>query len=433
MRRRSDWFALVCLIALLGAAACGGNEDDNEENGEQEQRPPLEYQEERLGVMVHHGEMGNLAAQGDDGKAVLDKAAAAFDHVFLHLQIYDEHAREFGEWDWAARPAGGGDYRGPGHFVTRPDDAKLLPRATDLFDEVEQAARNKFDGKGVVIDVWRERDDWYVRWDGKLDNERNRRGEGPYGFYRSDMVESLVRQIREMATEHKPDYIVIGSDMERLLGTEDGEGLAPDGYSNFKTFYREAVGAIKQVSPDTKVGAGINWDRFARYVAPKYSDDAEMGEAPDDATLEVAFAAVVAPLVKVGDIVALKSYRSDEGDASYYGLLAELEKRFDITKPVVWYSVGSPATATSSRSQRLYAEKFREWNAGVNVELVTWRALAHIDGADAANQDVQGRCKKRIEEEDLSMPKSRCFDGLFTTLLEEKEVFNVFEQAGNSQ
>lgn len=437
MHRRSTWF----LAASLLLVACGGSDGSGSDT-------PLEYDSAKLGVGIHHGDADPIALRDSGGNDALDQVPQTFSHAFLHVQAYDAHSWEFGSWERHPTPDEGEDpnFHRNTWYRDNPDQAKVGPRSADLARAVENAFPDDgFDSIGIVVDPWRTRADWYVRWDGKLDSDVNLTG-GPdevdYGFFRADpdddgdMVDNLVEQIAVAAENQTPEYLVVGRNMERLLGTEEGPGIAPDDFSNFRQFYGRVVQRVSEVSPDTKVGAGFNWDRFARSVAPQYGEG-KVGSVPPDATLEAAFRAVILPFVRRGDIVALESYRTPEGDASYYDFLGTLGDRFDIGgAPVVWYSIGSPVGPDSNTlQQEKYAEAFRQWNAGVDPEVVAWEALTEIDGARGANQEVVGRCDalRSSEQFGWNMPVERCFDGALDATYGAKEVFTYFrEQIGNS-
>lgn len=430
MRRDRVFATILSLAVSLACIGCSGTDgDDNDKNNKDKQKDqtPLELSKEMLGVGFHHGEAGALQEGGSPGKDVIDSVSKNFSTAFLHVQTYDEHAWKFGEWTNHPHPnASSSDYRGLTFFKKNPGKGRFKPRVADLAEEVSGAFGKKaFANFGIVLDFWRMRQDWYVRWDGNLEEDENLYGEGSYGFFRKSMTDSLITQIREAAAEHKPAYMVIGTDMGRLLAREDKPGLAPDDFSNFKQFYRAATAEIGKASRQTKVGAGFNWDHFARYVAPQYGPE-KKGEVPSDETLALAFERAILPFAEVGGVIALASYRSAEGEAGYYEFLATLDDRFDLEETeLIWYSIGSPVTSsTSYRPQNTYLEKFIEWNKGVEPEIVAWRSLLNIDGADRANQMIGGRCKQLIDNKKFQLDKHHCFDGLYTTLLQSKDVYD---------
>ena len=411
---------LVCLLLLSAAGpACSGS--DGEDDEPSDPTTPLELSSDNLGVGFHHGEAGVLPDR--DQQAIVDTAKSTFSHAFLHVQAYDEHSWEFGEWEvYPPQNRQGSDYRDFDAFKTNQRLGRLEPRSADLVDEVQGTfGEQGFEQTGLVIDFWRMRGDWYVRWNGKLDEMVNLYGEGDYGFFRSEMVNALLDDIEAVAEDEQLDYIIIGTEMERLLATDEGEGIAPDDFSNFKRFYRKAAARIQSVAPKTKVGSGFNWDRFARRVAPAYGE-VEEGEIPGDATLARAFETVILPFVEAGDILALKSYRKPEGEAGYYSFLASRNRRFDLGgTPLIWYSIGSPVdNASADRKQRTYLKEFVAWNKGLEPEIVAWNSLLNIDRTDGADKK---NCEKMVESKKFQLDEQHCYDGLVDTLFERKDVY----------
>lgn len=421
----------LCLI--FAVAACGETDgDDGSDDTESDQ--PLNLAETTFGVTFHHGEAGVLEEGEDLDQDVIDGALETSGAAFLHVQSYDEHTWQFGDWEVHPPDDGGdSDYRRAGTFQGDPDLARFENRVGDLVDEVEgtfgEFGNDGFDELGVIFDVWRMRGDWYVRWDGNLDNEANRIGEGAYGFYRADMTGDLVSQLATAADEHAPKYLVVGTDMGRLLGREGEGGLAPDEFSNFRQFYTKVVEEVRGDNPSTRVGVGFDWDRFARHIAPAFGEGS-MGEVPPRETLRRAFRAVIYPLAQSGQLLALKSYRLPSEDAEHYEFLADLDEMFEMENiSIIWYSVGSPVEkSVSYRQQRTYLKNFIEWNKGIEPDLVVWRSLLNIDGADLGDQGIGGRCKAMVEEEYFQLDKRHCFDGLFDSGFRPKEVFELLEQ-----
>ena len=418
----------VAFALTLGAIGCGESADDDkdDDNGEQTELEPLALTSDKLGVGFHHGEAGIL-----EGNDLVDATTSTFSTAFVDVQVYDEHTWKFGEWEYYPPPNEmRKDYRTQSVFRDDPTNGKFAARAADLIEEVRGVFGDDGFGRvGVILDFWRSRGDWYVRWDGQLDDEANYIGEGAYGFYRDEMAEDVVSQLRTVASEQKPEYLVVGDGMGRLLAREGKPGLATDEFANFRRFYARAVSEVKKVSSSTRLGVGFDWDHFVRYVAPKYGP-VDKGEIPEEETLERAFRAVLLPFARSGGMLALKSYRSDDGEAGYYEFLATLDERFEDFEDVeiVWYSIGSPVeSSTTYTPQKNYFEAFVEWNAGVDPAVVAWRTLLNIDGVDQSDQSIGGRCKQLVEEERFQMPKRHCFDGLADTLFQKKGVFEAIE------
>jgi len=414
----------VAAAVVLGAFGCGNVDEDNGEDGPRELEP-LELTRDQLGVGFHHGEAGIL-----EGEDLVGETTSTFSTAFVHVQLYDEHTWEFGEWQSYSVPDSERDeYRTPSRFRDDPSQGKFAPRTSDLVEEVRGTFGGDFDRLGVVLDVWRMRKDWYVRWDGNIEDEVNWKGEGSYGFYRDEMVDDVVSQLKTVASDFQPEYLVVGDGMGRLLAREDQPGLAVDEFANFRGVYSRALQEINEVADSTKVGVGFDWDHFVRHVAPRYGP-ADRGEVPEEATLERAFRAVLLPFARSGGMLALKSYRPDDGEAGYYEFLASLDRRFEGFDEidVVWYSIGSPVeSSTSYRPQRNYFESFVEWNKGVQPDVVAWRSLLNIEGADRGDQRIAGLCQQLIEQERFQMQTRHCFDGLATTLFQKKGVFEAIE------
>ncbi len=433
MKRRSVcWLGLSILLAAA-QVGCGGDSGASR-YPKLSKGSALHYQSARLAVQLHHGETVQLDPAASDG-GVLGAARGVFSHAFLHVGVYDQFAPTFGEYLYYP-PANGSGARGPSDFASNRAAGKFGARADDLYDEVNTAmGKGSFDdfaSYSVVLDFWKADGTWYVPWDGQLD-----RGQGSFGFYRDDMRQAVLDQIKKVAQDHKPRYFIVGSDMERLLGTDGGDPLSETDFSNFVTFFQQAVATIHDVSPQTKVGAGINWDNFYRNVAPRYAQDAGAASADtqdqptSNAALDTAFEAALLPLAEAGDIVALKSYTDPStAQVSAYQFLRRLGPLYGLHKPLVWYSIGSPvSSAAGYTQQRIYLESFAKWNAGLDPEMVAWRALLNIDGADLGGGSVGGRCRGLTgDSNDFHLPKTSCFDGLFSSVLQPKPAFDYLAQ-----
>ncbi len=302
-------------------------------------------------------------------------------------------------------------------------------RVGDLLAEIDLAIAHADAGEfaqvHVVVDFWRTRGDWFVQWGGALTEGSNTVGKGNYGFDTPLMVEELLDGLAKIAADHKPATMVIGHRIDRMIATEGGEGIAPEQFERFVEFYAKAAARVRQASPETRVGSGFHWDNVVSHVAEAYAD----GGPVDEAAIDRAFTAVLLPIARQSDIVALESYTSvAAANEQGYQYLRRLPARHGLKLPVVWYSVGSPVTSKVEYvQQRVYLERFRKWNAGVPVDLVSWRMLANFDGADTSDQVIRGRCAAIIAaDKQFLMAKSYCFDGLLTSL-QAKPVFDFID------
>jgi hypothetical protein len=431
--------SVILLFAI--AAACGGA-DDNDENSDPaperfpalEEAEPLDLQSVDRGTGVRHGMAVATAFFAGD---VYQEVTATVPNAFVYVQAYDEAAPTFGEYQVYPPPPEVMARSATDFIGMNADAGRFENRAPDIVSELETAtAEGGGDGwnsVGIVMDLWRLRRDWWVRWDGNLDDEANLKGKGPYGLNRSDMAEDLLDQI-ESAADQQPRYFIIGDEMGLLLKTDDGDGLSMAEFSNFMWFFQEAASRIKEQSPDTKVGVGFNWDRFVERIAPAYALESD---ARNLEVLDRAFQAVILPFLENGaDIVALKSYRApDDTEIEFpianltvkesYQFLRRLNALYEIDKPIVYYSVGSPVdTPVGYLRQQNYLEAFVDWNAGVEPEMVAWRSMLNFDGTDTADQQIAGRCLAfTTGDRDFEMPESACYDGLVDSVFSTKDPF----------
>lgn len=433
MDNSAKFWALILVGALLVAPGCG----DDDEPAEPERFPELsaaedlQYASEHLGVGFQHGATISLNPT-DQGTGVLQRVEGVIDHAFLHVNLYDIFAPVLGEYLYYTAGASV-EARGASHFHSNPGDARFVERAADLDAEVKAAverAGTQFSSFSVVLDLWKPDGSWYLPWDGKM-----ARPPESYGFFQTENRQDLLAQIEAVASEQKPRYFIVGSDMERLLVPGE-ESYSPAEFSNFLSFFQQAVDVIHSASPDTKVGAGINWERFAQEVAGQYLSeaDAELESNLEHAALDAGFQSALLPLLQAGDILALKSYiLPNDGELQDYQFLRRLPELYQVEKPLVWYSVGSPVTSTSSyNQQRFYLERFAEWNAGLDPEVIAWRALMNIDQTDVASGDVGGRCLGLTgPSNDFKVPRARCYDGLFSSTLQPKAVFSWLQSELN--
>lgn len=446
---------LLCSCAallLIGVGCSGGSDPDDGASMEVEEPdrfPELEPAEpldlkalqsaDKLGVGAHHGE---FRAAYELSPNTLGRARDIFSHTLYNVQSYDELTQQYGEYTYYS--VTGPDVESSVAYLQNKSKGKMGVRIKDLEAEINnalaQAGSSSFNERSVVIDFWRTNREWLVRWDGLLDQDANIVGVGPYGLARQEMKADLLASIEQIASDIKPEYMILGEDMEQLW--LKGESGKLDVYNAewfaFLLFYQEAVARIRSASPETRVGVGINWDVFVNQVSVEYGEMALAGSeeaadvVPSEELLDQAFRGILLPLAEWGDVLTLRSYRSADDDATwYYQFLRRLESLYGEDIPVVWYDIGTPTegSATAQR-QRNYIEAFKDWNAGVNVEALFWGRLYNIDGADGSNQTITGRCKSLVEDTDKNfmLRKERCFDGLFDTVFNAKPGLLAFEE-----
>lgn len=431
--------ALPLALMLSTSLACGSADDDETDVPEGKSYPelsaadPLDLQSVDLGAGVRHGEALGVAHFSSGSYT---RAVEVVPHAVAWVQAYDEAASTFGEYQAYAidelMPRTATAFIGSDANVRA---ARFQARAADIYEELDDAADTGgagFQSRSIVLDLFRLRGDWWVRWDGNLEDV-NLKGKGPYGLNRQDMYEDLLAQIEVVAEAQQPRYFIIGDEVERLLMDSEGPGLSEAEFSNFMSFYQEAVSRIHAKSPNTKVGAGINWDRFVGRVAPNYALDDDNSHTE---VLDRAFEAVVLPFAEIGDIVALQSYRDvDDTEIEFpvnnlpvkeaYQFLRRLPELYMLEAPIVFYAIGSPVDSpVAYLRQRNYLEAFVDWTAGLEPELVAWRYLANLDGTDTSNQEISKRCLSFTEPaRNFELPVTTCYDGLFTSVFSEKPAF----------
>lgn len=424
--------ALVGALMTCAFVGCG---EEAEEKPAPNKYPalaaaePLALAAAVRGVGVRHGELLAFSFNAPEGvKRAVTNASAG---PMLHIQAYDELTQEFGEYTYFQPPSSVQNIRRADAFLTQPELGRAAARTADLEREIDEAltraSATGWDERGVVFSFWRNRRDWFVRWDGLLGEQVNTVGKGTYGFGRRAMVDDLLGQLEQIARTTQPETMVVGDEVELLFASDAGGGLSPAEFSNFLSFYQQARARIKAASPNTRVGVGIHWDRFATRVARTFvtTEGAEV----DDAALDRAFTAIMLPILDQSDIIALRSYAAPGDEpAAYYQFLRRLPQLYGVELPVVWYAVGSPTdNAASELRQKNYIEDFAAWNAGVNVESVYWDRLINIEGANGANQQVGGRCEALIGmDKGFLVPRQRCFDGLFDSIFQPKSIAGEF-------
>ncbi len=416
---------LILAVAAAGMLfSCGNMAEESYDvrSGAQEGR--LDYTAVDIGVGIRSGD---LMAMANFNPGEYSAVTSGTPHGVLHVKSYDAAAQSFGEYITYPAPMDV-TARTPIDFSTNLRAGSFGNRVNDLYEETttwsSEAGAEDFASKTVVLDFWRWRKDWWVRWDGNLEAENNRVGQGPYGFNRQQLVEDLLDDVEQVASDHQPRYFIIGDEIERLLQTETTGGIAPAELSNFMAFFQQARERIRQASPNTKIGVGFRWERFANRVAPLYAAD----EGDDaEATLERAFEIVLMPFIERSDVVALSVYSEPGEDPANFAFLSRLEELFEVEKPVVYYEVGSPVTTVVDyQSQATFLEDFARWNSGVNVEFVAWRSLLNFDGTDTNDQMVRGRCAAFTgSERDFEIDLSNCYDGLYTSVFSSKPAFDV--------
>lgn len=447
-RALTPLMAMTCLLTAL--AACGGGADEDvveEKPVEPERLPDLEpadpldlkalSQGGSLGVAAHHGEFVAFAKNSPKN---LERARTIFPHVLYHVQSYDELTQQYGEYTYYNITDADADKASV--FLQDRSRGDVDARTDDLAAEVDKAFMSTtvdtFDTQSVVIDFWRTNREWLVRWDGLLDQQVNVEGIGPYGLARQDMRDDLLDRIEAIATTHKPAYMILGEDMEQLWLKDDSGtlGVYKSEWFAYLTFFQEAAARIKAASPNTRVGAGINWDVFVSSVTLEYGKlEAKQGEEAEgvvtEELLDRAYRGILLPLTEWGDVLTLRSYTSPDSEVGWsYQFLRRLPDLYGTDTPVVWYDIGSPTDGSSTaQRQRNYIDSFVEWNGGVNVEAVFWGRLINIDGANGANQTINGRCKSLVEDadKDFLLQRERCFDGVFDTIFTPKPGLFGFE------
>ena len=424
MTRRGMVVVAAGLIVAL--AGCGGDDEGGERFPALSSASPLEVTSARLAVGMRHGEALAMASGDPDN---LKRATAIFPHAVLRVQSYDELAPSFGEYT-AFQISSSETQRQASVFINAPAQGALDRRTDDLVSEVDaalsRAGATGFERRTVVVDLFRTRGDWYIRWDGVLD-DKNVRGEGDYGLDRAAMVNDLLADIEAVATTHKPETIIIGVGVERLLATAGGEGLSQEEFSNFALFYRAAIARIKAASPDTRVGFDVQWDNFARLVT---SLEVEGGaEDPGlNAKLDAAFTRWLLPLEQDSDVIALSATLTDDADgAARYQFLRRLPALYGLSKPIVFTSVRAPINNPALElNQRNLFDTFREWTAAAPVEWLAWDRLINIDGS--TSQQPSGRCLAMMSEtRPFNLDVSRCHDGMFDAIFQPKPLFLALE------
>ncbi len=427
------WAAVA--MALTLASGCGDEAAQAPDDTRFDPLPaaePIELAQLDTGVGVRSGEAISFAINVPNN---YKQATALLPHAMLHLQTYDELTQQFGEFTYYQAP-GDAQGRGAADYRAQSSLGNIDQRAGALIDELDRAGARAdsaaFAQRSMVVDFYRVRRDWFVRWDGALSEEANRVGKSSYGFGRSAMVQTLATLIERAVQQVQPEYLILGDEMELLLATSEGEGLSEGEYASFIGFYQELVPRIKAVSPNTRVGMGINWDRFATRVALRYSDKTSASELTDR-DLARAFDLAIAPTLAVSDFLALRSAAAPGDEATgRYQFLRRLPALYERELPVVFYAITSPITANAqAQLQRNYLDDFVRWNAGVDVEAVFWDRLVNMDGTNTTDQQLAGRCLALTGDmtRNLLAPRSICYNGLYDALFQAKPVTQAWRDA----
>ena len=305
--------------------------------------------------------------------------------------------------------------------TTSPEDPQQNPapfqagkRSRDLVAEIDGALTESGNPDWaeyvLVVDLFRLKRNWLVRWDGT--NIRQFEEPGEYGLWRDDMRQDLkaimVGAVNELLGRGKPlKRVVFGVGMERLLASSDG-GVNPTDYANFVTLFREVKAELATQAPEVEVSAGLNWDNLVTHVAALYTatgklEDVKFGE------IRAAWRDVAEPLYADADFIALSSepdpslYNGNPANLpqSHYALLAEVQG----PRPVVWHSIHWPVESKAVKAlQDDYLERFLALNGGNDVALVSWKQLIDLpEGAADCNSLVS-----------LGAPPSDCYAGLFS-------------------
>jgi len=426
----------VLLLALLAGTllvAC----DDGGGNGEEPDplpTDPIEVTREVRGFGYFPGDVTFIGPLSDD-------IQADFSTVAIRAQLLDELR--------LSRPDG-----------TVPNSL-FAPRVEALRSELE--TEHTPDQTVVILDLMRLSDGervgskapYLVSWDG------NSRDLDAYGFWRSDYREAVLAQIEVVAREQTPDIFVVGAEMDRYLDMPGGQG----DYANFVTLYRDAYETIKAESPDTRVGAGVNWVRFMQDLVPAQALRPE--EIPDGidvpegtevvcsalsgededvqrlqaACVDKAFGIYIEPLLRYQDPNAAPPEEGESPEPTYVSTADVLAlaaigtsvdfnndpatvpddffsplRRWALEYPVVWYEVDwRTDSAVGASAKDAWLEALIDGNDGVDVDLIAWALFKDL---------LENDCGKLTQ--DLGAPDSTCFRGLRTDSAAPKAVHDTF-------
>ena len=436
---KKNWVLWLVLAMALTSVAC--DEEASEEPAIVEDLSPVTLDYTKRGI----------TAWTEDEAAFANKASelsAAFSSLVIRAQIFDELVY--------SREGNAGISRS--RFAAR-------------VDTIREAIETSYQAEGVVLvlDLMRLSDGsdasakpaYLASWDNN-DREIER-----YAFWRDDYRAALLEQIVAAAEAQQPAAFVVGAEMERYLAIEGGEA----DWTNLVTFYRDAYKAIKEVSPTTKVGLGIDWVRFQLDVVPtltltgswipeeiEFEEEIVNPEIPcsgigendpfklelERACSEMAFSFYIEPFLQIAPTGASLSEEEREDEvqpepptpmADILALAATPRtgdfndlpencpseffaplRSWSATYPVYYYAVNWRIdSAVAFSKQQEWVEVLLERNAGVKVELFAWEGLSDLLSND---------CGKLTS--DLGAPDYLCFKGLFKDSGAPKDSYATF-------
>ncbi len=416
---------LCCGLPWVFVGGC--DEEESPPKVEEVVLFPLSFNAETRGIAVFPGDEGIVAL------TEWSKLAAGAQWLVIRAQLVDELliSRE-GEAGLAS--------------------ARFAARVAHLRQNV--TAVQTFSKLVLVLDLLRVSDGsrpqaptpYLTTWD------KNERDPDRYGFWRSDYRAAVLEQVRLAVRAEKPAVFVFGAEMERYLTMPGGL----EDYTNFVTLYREVYAVVKEVSPETQVGVGVNWVRLMLDVLPRemllphevgdgvrFPADVEMLScaalpAEDMAALqavcvEKVMARYLLPLLRypVGngeemryersaDVLALAVHAggTDFGNvpsacpADFFAPLIPWSEE----TPLLLYSVNwQTPTAVGFDKQAQWFTAVMERLVGAQVKLLTWAGTKDLVTSD---------CTKLTR--DLGAPDGICYQGLLSASTAPKELYHLF-------
>lgn len=432
--------SLVLCAALAGLAAGCSEEEERKDPVVVENTDPISVDRTQRSFGYFVGDATFISA------ASATSLTEAFEHVTFRVQLIDELNR--------SRPGG------------TLENSRFAARLDALIDEAQGALT--VTDEVVVLDLMRLSDGqragsptpYLLSWDDTVRPIEN------YGFWRAEYRNAVLAQIEAAARAQKPAYFVVGAEMDRLL---DMPGGASD-YANFVTFFREAYATIKRESPETRVGAGLDWLRLVQdrarletlsgseipaslEVEPGLAVDCAPFMASDPATddttrdvrracMDKTFLRYVEPLlrqpvpveipaegagteivlqyVRTADVLALAALgtNSDFGNSPATApedLLATL-RPWSQEFPVAWYEINWRVSGpVGAAQQNAWIRTLIARSGGVRTELLSWGLLKDLTSND---------CTKLTT--DLGAPASVCYAGMWTSSTAPKDVYDTF-------